>query len=146
MTEEILKRHIKHCFKINGKQRIAMPKNGEYVKFKNFERKIKSSFMIYVDSKSILVPEDNGKQNPNESCTKKYKKHVACSYGYKLVCVDNKFSKPFKSYLGKDVVYNFISSMIKESKYCSNVIEKYFNKELVMNKEDNEDFENSAKC
>ena len=61
MTEEILKRHIKHCFKINGKQRIAMPKNGEYVKFKNFERKIKSSFMIYVDSKSILVPEDNGK-------------------------------------------------------------------------------------
>ena len=24
-----------------------------------------------------------------------------CSYGYKLVCVDDKFSKPFKSYLEK---------------------------------------------
>ena len=25
-TKEILKRHIKDCFKINGKQRIIMPK------------------------------------------------------------------------------------------------------------------------
>ena len=54
--------------------------------------------MIYVDFKSILVPEDNGKQNLNESYTNKYQKYVACSYGYKLVCVDDKFSKPFKSY------------------------------------------------
>ena len=55
-----------------------MPKKGEYVKFKNFERKIKSSFMIYADFESTLVLEDNEKQNPY---TKKYKKHVACSYG-----------------------------------------------------------------
>ena len=34
ITDEI-KRHIKDCFKINGKQRIIMPKKGEYVKFKN---------------------------------------------------------------------------------------------------------------
>ena len=25
----------------------------------------------------------------------------------------------FKSYLGEDAVYNFINSMIKESKYCT---------------------------
>ena len=35
VKEEILKRHLKDCFKIDGKQRIAMPKIGEYVKFKN---------------------------------------------------------------------------------------------------------------
>ena len=69
-----------------------MPKKGEYIKFKNLRRKIKSPFMIYGDFESILVPEDNGKQNPNESYTKKYQKHVACNYGYKLVCVDDKFS------------------------------------------------------
>ena len=145
-SEEILKSHIKDCFKINGKQTIKMPKKGEYIKFKNFERKIKLPFMIYADFESILVPEDNGKKNPNESCINKYQKHVACRYGYKLVCVDDKFSKPFKSYLGEDAVYNFISSIIEESKYCSNVIKKYFNKELVTTKEENEDFENSAKC
>ena len=38
IAEEILKHHIKDCFKINGKQMIKMPKKGEYVKFKNFER------------------------------------------------------------------------------------------------------------
>ena len=66
----------------------------------NFERKMKSPFMIYGHFESILVPEDNVKQNPNESYTNKYQKHVACSYDYKLVCVNDKFSKSFKSYLG----------------------------------------------
>ena len=50
ITEEILKRHIKDCLNINGKQTIKMNKKGKYVKFKNFERKIKSPFMIYTDS------------------------------------------------------------------------------------------------
>ena len=129
ITEEILKRLIEDCFKINGKQKIKMPNKGEYVKFKNFERKINSPSMIY---ESIPVPEDNGKQNPNESYTNKYQKHVACSYGYKLVCLDDKFSKSFKSYLGEDTIYNFISSIVKESKYCSDVTKKHFNKELLM--------------
>ena len=47
-TEEILKRHIEDCFKISSKQRIIMPKKGEYVKFKTYERKRKLPFMIYI--------------------------------------------------------------------------------------------------
>ena len=43
-----------------------MPLKGKYVKFKNYERNIKSPFIIYADFRSILVPEDNRKQNPNE--------------------------------------------------------------------------------
>ena len=132
-------------FKINHKQRIIGPSKGENVKFKIFERKRKSPFRIYADFESILVPEGNGKQNSNESYTSKYQKLIAFNYGYILVCVDDKFSKPFKSYLGKDAVYNFISSMIEESKYCSGVMKKHFKKELLMNKEGNEDFKNSTK-
>ena len=50
-----------------------MPEKGEYVKFKNFERKIKSPFMILKQHfKTILLPEDNGKKNRNETYTKKY--------------------------------------------------------------------------
>ena len=44
-----------------------MPKKGEYVKFNNCERKIKSPFMIYADFESILVSESNKNQNPKES-------------------------------------------------------------------------------
>ena len=68
-----MKSHIKNCFKVNSKQTIEMPKKGQYIKFKgiqikfNFGRRIKSAFMIYADFESILAPEDNGKQNPNES-------------------------------------------------------------------------------
>ena len=45
--------------------------------------------------------------------------------------------KPFKPYLGEDAVYSFINSMIKESKYYSEVMKQHFNKELVMTKKDN---------
>ena len=86
--------------------------------------------MIYTDFESILVPENNEKKNPNEFCTNKYQKYVACSYGYNLVYVDDKFSKPFKWYLSKD----FINNMIGESKYYSDVMKKHFNKKLGMAK------------
>ena len=36
--------------------------------------------------------------------------------------------------------------MIKESKYCTDIMKKHFNKELVMTKKGNEDFKNSTKC
>ena len=49
---------------------------------------------------------------------KKFQKHVAWNFGYKLVCVDEKVSKPL------DAVYDFINCMIEESKYCSDVAKK----------------------
>ena len=58
-TEEISIK--KDSFKITGEQRIIMPKKSEYVKFKNYERKIKSPIIIYIDFENILVLEDNGK-------------------------------------------------------------------------------------
>ena len=41
ITEKILKGQIKDGFKINKTQTIKIYKKGEYVKFKNFERKVK---------------------------------------------------------------------------------------------------------
>ena len=39
-------------------------------------------------------------------------KTYCLQFGYKLVCLDAKFIKTFKIYLGKDAIYNFINSMI----------------------------------
>ena len=91
-SEEISKRHDKNCFEIKDKQRIQMPKEIENVEFKNFARKIKLPFITDPHFESILVLEDNGKQSPEDSYTNKYQKNVFCSYGYKLVCVHDKFS------------------------------------------------------
>ena len=41
-------------------------------------------------------------------------------------------------YLGEDAVFHFFNSIIKESKYCSDVMRKHFKKELLMTKKDNE--------
>ena len=72
------------------------------------------------------MPEDNRKQIAEEFYTNKYQKPIACSYGYKLVYVDDNFSKSFKTYLGKDAIKNDINNMIKGSKYCSEVKKKTF--------------------
>ena len=96
-------------------------------------------------SQSILVPENNGKQNLDESHIDKQQNHVGFRVDYKLECVDDNFSKSFKSYLGQDDVNELIINVIKKSKYCSKVIKKHFNKELVIIKENDENFESSAK-
>ena len=42
-------------------------------------------------------------------------------------------------HLGKGAVYNLYNNMIKETKHCSVGMEKHFNKELVLTREDNEE-------
>ena len=84
---EILKNHFNNIFKINGKQMIKMPNKGEYVRFNNYERKIKSPFIIYANFESILVPEDNGKQNVDESYRKNIKNMLLAVIGYKLLII-----------------------------------------------------------
>ena len=65
-TEEIIKRHINNCFKINGKQRFIMPKKASMLNSKIMRVTIiMSPFMIYADFESLLVPEHNGRQNLN---------------------------------------------------------------------------------
>ena len=41
-----------------------MPKKDKYVKFKIYEKEIKSPFMIYEDFEGILAREDIGNKNP----------------------------------------------------------------------------------
>ena len=60
---------LKKHFKINGKPKIKVSKKGQYVRFKNCWRKIKFAFMICIDFESILVSEDNEKQNSNDPYT-----------------------------------------------------------------------------
>ena len=47
---------------------------------------------------------------------KKYQDHTPCSFAYKLVCVDDKFSKPIVVYRGENAAYKFIKAVLKEYK------------------------------
>ena len=68
---------------------------------------------MYGDFECVLIPlTDNIDFGPN---SKKYQDHIVCSYGYKLIYVDERYIKPFKTYIGKDVIDKFLNDMIKKS-------------------------------
>ena len=77
----------------------------------------------------------------NSSYNEKYQDHIPCSFIYKVVCVDNRFSKKIVLYRGKFAVYKFIEAIIKEYEYCKKMIRKYFNKNLIMSAVEEETFQ-----
>ena len=84
-----------------------MSKKSSTVEIKNFDRQIKTPFVIYVNFESLSEANISKIRDSNESYNDKYQNHVACGCGYKLVCVDDKFSKHAKTYLDYDSVYRW---------------------------------------
>ena len=76
---------------------------------------------------------------------KKYQDYIPCSFAYKLVCVDDRFTKPIVVYRGENGAFKFIEAILKEYGYCKRVAKKHFNKNLIMNGEE-EQFQSSNTC
>ena len=70
------------------------------------------------------------------SYIKKYHDHVSCSFAYKIVCIDDRFSKPIIVYRGENATYDFVKAILKEYKYCKKIMRKHFNKNLIMSEEE----------
>ena len=75
---------------VNGYQSVKL-KSGS-ISFKNYFKQIHVLFKIYVDFECILKRFKSSDKN-NGSYTERYQDHVPCSFDYKVVCADNKFSK-----------------------------------------------------
>ena len=78
----------------------------------------------------LKILTDNNDDGPN---TKKYQDYI-CGYGYKLKCVYEQYNKPYKTYFSDDGIDKFVIGMVRESEYCSRVIERKFKKPLCMTK------------
>ena len=78
--------------------------------------------------------------------TQKYQDHIPCSFAYKLVCVDDKFSKSIVVFRGENAAYEFIKAILKEYDYCKKVMKKHFNKNLIMSEKEEEQFQSSNTC
>ena len=80
-------------------------------------------FKIYADLLIFKKVERNIIEcDSNSPYTGKYQDHSPCSSAYKVVCIDNKFSKKVVLYRGKNAVYKFIKSVLNEYNYCRKVI------------------------
>ena len=62
--------------------------------------------------------------------------HVPCSFAYKVVCINYRFSKPIVVFRSENAAYKFIKAILKEYEYCKKVMKKYFNKNLIMSEEE----------
>ena len=77
---------------------------------------------------------------------KKYQGHISCSFAYKAVCIDDRFTKRIVVYRGENAAYEFIKAILKEYKYCKKIMNKYFNKNLIMSEEEEHLFQKSNSC
>ena len=74
-------------------------------------------FKIYADFESVSKGVRSSDINNNASYAEKYQKYIPCSFAYKIVCVDDKLSKPVVLYRGKSAVNRFIETILKEYDY-----------------------------
>ena len=91
------------------------------IKFKNFNKEIPIPFKIYADSECLLKRVNIRKSG----YTKLYQKHIPNFIGAKLVCIDNKFTLPTKTFTGSNSIKKFIEWVFEQKKYC-NQITYYF--------------------
>ena len=105
-------------------------------------------FKIYADFECILKKnkkcDENG--NSDSSWSVKMQDHIPCGFGYKVVCVDDKFTKDIVIYRGKDCVDKFVDAILSEYEYCKSVMRDHFNKNLIMSMEEKEVFQKANKC
>ena len=83
----MLTKHKKVCLSINGAQSVGLEKGT--IGLKNYFKQIPVPFKIYTDFERNL----KNVEKYEGSYSKKHQDHIPCSSAYKLVCVDDKFSK-----------------------------------------------------
>ena len=52
--------------------------------------------------------------------------HIPCSFAYKIVCINDRFSKPTIIYRGEKSAYELIKAILEEYKYCKKIMKKKF--------------------
>lgn len=87
-----------------------MSGKGGDVKFTEYHKHLKAPFVIYAD--------------PDESCSNKYQEYVACTFGYKIVCVDDRFSKPEGWFWDKGAIFKFSSESFEKVNHHKEAMKK----------------------
>ena len=110
-SENVLIKHKEDCLSVSGQQSINLEKGT--LEFKNYLKQLPVPFKTYADFECNLE---------NVECyegtyTKKYHEHVPCSYAFKVVCIDDRFSKPIVVYRGENAAYKFIKAILEERKF-----------------------------
>ena len=108
-SKNMLTKHKENCLGINRAQSVKLEKR--IIKFKSYCRQIPVPFRIYADFEcdleEVAIYES--------SYSKKYDNHISCSFAYKIVCIDDRFSKPIVVFRSENATYEYIKAILNES-------------------------------
>ena len=137
-TPEKLEEHIEIC-REDSAYKIEVPKPGETITFKNFNKSMRVPFVIYADFEAITEKIDSATPNPEKSYTEKYEKYTPSGFCYYVKCEgEENYAEPVV-YRGEDCVQKFCE-MIEIANIYKDIIP------LEMTKEDNEKFQSAVDC
>ena len=130
--KNVLTNHKENCFNINGIQSVKLEKGI-----------IADKYIVHLNFMLILSVIWRRLKFMKSSIKKKYHNHISCSFAYKVVCIDDRFSKPTVFFRGENAAYEFIKAILKEYEHCKKVMKKHFNKNLIINEEEEEQYQSS---
>ena len=110
-SENILIKQKEDCPSINGVQSVGVEQGT--IEFQNYFKQLAVPFKMYADFECNL----ENTEIYEGSYIKKYHDHASCYFAYKVVWIDDKFSKPIVIYRGDNATYEFIKAILNEYKY-----------------------------
>ena len=139
--ESVLIKHKENHFSINGKQSVKLKKGIH--EFENDFKQISVPFKIYAGFECNL----RGVESYECSYTKKNIKVTFLAVLLtNLFCVDDRFTRPIVFYRDENSAHEFIKVILKDDKHFRKVMNKHFNKNLIMSEEEEHLFQQSNSC
>ena len=96
----------------------------------------KCEFHLRFNAEFECILKKNKKYDKNgdidSSWSVKMQDHVSCGFGYRVVCVDDRFTKDIVIYREKDCADKFVDATLSAYEYCKGFMKDHFNKKLIM--------------
>ena len=96
-------------------QKIELPEPGTMLSFRNYNRSMRVSFIVYADFESFIIPLDTCQPDPSLSYSHTHQKHIPSSFCCYVKCFDDSlYQQDFVTYTAKneddDVTRVFVDS------------------------------------
>ncbi len=98
-SDRVLTNHLQYC-ENHECQHTTFPEEGknDKLKFKEYWKQLRIGFVIYADFETYCQPVDTCVPDSEQSSTTKITNLEPNSFGYKVVCVNEEFSRPILSF------------------------------------------------
>ena len=142
--ESLLKNHIPFCSP-NGPQRIELPSESDNIlRFNDFSKTQKLPFVIFCDLETLNKKISTCSPKSDVSNTTPMTSMEVCGFGYKVVCIDDQYTKPTVVYRGNDASEKLLDCLLDEQQNIEEILSH--KKTIQMTPQDVENAKSAEKC